>query len=81
MITGRKIIDEENNGEYIVFESRLVENVNPIEYFQELFISSSFGFTQSFLKKTLEYKNLYVSEELIAKSSLKEAVQKWKNYF
>ena len=81
MITGRKIIDEENNGEYIVFESRLVENVNPIEYFQELCITSNFGVTHSFLKKSLEYKNLYVSEEAIAKFSLKEATENWKNYF
>lgn len=81
MIKGRNIVDEKNNNEYIVFESKLIENVNPIEYFQELFITSSFGMIHSFLKKSIDHYKFLVGEETIVKHSLKEASEKWKEYF
>lgn len=81
MIKGKKIVDEKNNGEYIIFESALVENVNPIEYFREFSISSYFGITHSFLKKSIEHHKLPVREETIVKYSLKEASENWNEYF
>ncbi|KYH04465.1 hypothetical protein A1704_17370 [Chryseobacterium cucumeris] len=74
MIDGKRI---KNNGEYIIFEGDKAENVNPVDYFQEMIVTSSFGFTHAYLTKYIEYYKLPISEQAVTKVSLKEASQNW----
>lgn len=76
-MTKGRIISDDNNGEYIIFEAEKAENVNPITYFQETMITSSFGLNHSYLKKYVEFHKLPISEESIFKVSMKEAVKNW----
>lgn len=80
MIKGKVIKNDSNDGEYIIFESKLVEQVNPREYFKELMITSSFGFTHSFLSKSVEHYKLPIREQTVVKHSLKEAFESWKKF-